>query len=612
MSNTKNQGNLQELVEQADEIFADSSRRTESRLFYEKALEWARKKKETKEADYIQGKIDLLDKKYEEAVEHFDKVIEMDSYYFKAWRYKGFALDDLGRHKEALVCYDRALEIKPDYEDAWYNKGIALGHLGRHKEALVCYDKALEIKPDYEDAWNNKGYALGRLGRHEEALVCYDKALEIKPDDEIPRTNKNLALLLLGRVKEAERERKIVYSDRKKEISESELSSEEKKAELLEVDAWNEVLDELKDKTAEILEAKRHYEDTLASTLKARNEPLSQNLFSVLRRWNSYTPTLHTNTEENLGGGYFLYWKGKGIVIDPGFNFIDNFLNNGLLIYDIDAVIITHAHVDHCSDFEAILTLLHEYNEKRENKKRIDLFMNMGAMKKFFGWIPLEDSDTIRRIYSLEEGISHDMERFSLRLNVRKALHDEVLSKTYSVGLIFELYGEDGYTRDNPFRIGYTSDTRHDEDVETQYTGVDIIVPHLGSIDESDFKFKEEKKRGDHLYLKGVVSTIIKSNAKLAIVSEFGEELGEHRMTIIGALDRVFQNNDMARCLTGDIGLTVSIPDLKVRCRYCESFVDLSEITEAIDPTNRKKKRIIYYCKNCINTHEFQVRNSSS
>jgi tetratricopeptide (TPR) repeat protein/ribonuclease BN (tRNA processing enzyme) len=714
MSNTKNQGNLQELVEQADKVFADFSRRTESKPIYERALRLAMKKKRILEAEYIQGKIDLLNKKYEDAAKHFDEVTKLDFLHFKAWRYEGFALDELGRHEEAIICYDKALEIRPDDESSWYNKGnaledlgryeeaiicydraleikpdhelawnnkgaalrhlgryeeaiicydraleikpdymsswynkgnalvylgryeesiicydraleikpddeltwnnkgTALAHLGRHEEALVCYDRALEIKPDDELTWNNKGTALGKLGKHEEALVCYDRALEIKPDDEIPRTNKNLTLLRLGRIKEAETERKIVYSDRKKEISESELSLEEKKAELLEVDAWNEVLNELKDKTTEILEAKRCYEDTLASSLKVRNEPLGQNLFSVLRRWNSYTPTLHTDTEENLGGGYFLYWKGKGIVIDPGFNFIDNFLNNGFLIYDIDAVVITHAHVDHCSDFEAILTLLHEYNEKRENKKRIDLFMNMGAMKKFFGWIPLEDSDTIRRIYSLEEGISHDLEGFSLRLNVKKALHDEILSKTYSVGLIFELYGENGYTRDNPFRIGYTSDTRHDEDVETQYAGVDIIVPHLGSIDESDFKFKEEKKRGDHLYLKGVVSTIIKSNAKLAIVSEFGEELGEHRMTIIGALDRVFQNNDMARCLTGDIGLTVSIPDLKVRCRYCEGFVDLSEITEAIDPTNRKKKRIIYYCKNCINTHEFQVRNSSS
>lgn len=528
------------------------------------------------EIEYIQGKIDLVDEKYEDAAKHFDEAIKMNSDYFKAWNYKGFAL----------------------------------GNLKRYEEALTCYDKAIEIKPDDEDAWNNKGVALGNLGRHEEAITCFDKAIEIKPDDEKARVNKNLILIHLGKFKEAEKEREKIYSDKKEEISKSKLPPEEKKSEILEIDAWKEVLDELKDKITDILDAKKDYEKNLAASLNPRNNPLSDNFFSVLRRWNSYTPTLHKATEENLGGGYFLFWKGKGIVIDPGFNFVDNFLNNGFLIYDIDAVIITHAHVDHCSDFESLLTLLFEYNEKRANKKRIDVFMNIGAMKKILGWNNLEESSLVERVYSLEEGNSRDLKKYNLRLTVTKALHDEVLSKAYSTGLIFELYGEDGYTRENPFRIGYTSDTRHDEDVENQYKGVDIIVPHLGSIDENDFTFKEERRNKNHLMLKGTISTIYKSNAKLAIVSEFGEELGEHRMTIIGALNTIFRKNDMARCLTGDIGLNVLIPGIKVKCRYCEKYIDIHEILEGIDPTHKAKKRIIHYCRNCKNTYEFQVKDS--
>ena len=469
---------------------------------------------------------------------------------------------------------------------------------------MTNFDKAIEIKPDDEKTLYNKGVTLDRLGRYEEAIACFDKAIEIKPDFELPRTNKTIALIHLGRFEEAEDERRRIYIDKKEEISKSGLPPEEEKAELLEVDAWNEVLDKLKDKIGEILDTKKRYEDELADSLKPRDEPLNTNFFSVLRRWNSYTPTLHTTTEENLGGGYFLYWRGKGIVIDPGFDFIDNFFNNGFLIYDIDAVIITHAHVDHCSDFEAILTLLYEYNEKKGNKKRIDVFMNMGAMKKFYGWISLEDSEVIRRIHSLEEGISHDLEEFNLRLRVTKALHDEMLSKTYSVGLIFELYGEDGYTKDNPFKIGYTSDTRHDEDVENQYKGVDIIIPHLGSIDESDFKFEEKRRGMNHLMLKGTISTINKSKAKLAIVSEFGEELGEHRMTIIGALDKVFQRYGMVRCLTGDIGLNVLIPDMKVKCHYCNKYIGMDEILEGIDPENKDKKSIIYYCQKDENIYK--------
>ncbi|MBU7045821.1 MAG: tetratricopeptide repeat protein, partial [Theionarchaea archaeon] len=588
------QRNVQRVIEEADEIFADYSRRMESRPIYEKALNMAKGGGKLLEIEYVQGKIDLVDEKYEDAVKHFDEVIMMDSDHFKAWNYKGIALgnlgryeealtcfdkaikikpdyeiawngkgialgnlgryeealtcydkaikikpdyeiawynkgvalDDLGRYEEALTCYDKAIKIKPDYEIAWYNKGVALDDLGRYEEALTCYDKAIKIKPDYEIAWNNKGnalyslgryeealtcfdkaikikpddeyawnnkgnalYSLGRyeealtcydkaikikpdyeyawngkgnalysLGRYEEALTCFDKAIKIKPDYELPRANKNLTLIRLGKFNEAEKEREKIYSDKKEEISKSKLPPEEKKSEILEIDAWKEVLDELKDKITDILDAKKDYEKNLAASLNPRNNPLSDNFFSVLRRWNSYTPTLHTATEENLGGGYFLFWKGKGIVIDPGFNFVDNFLNNGFLIYDIDAVIITHAHVDHCSDFESLLTLLFEYNENKANKKRIDIFMNIGAMKKILGWINLEESGLVERVYSLEEGNSRDLKKYNLRLTVTRALHDEVLSKAYSTGLIFELYGEDGYTRENPFRIGYTSD----------------------------------------------------------------------------------------------------------------------------------------------------------
>jgi len=74
-------------------------------------------------------------------------------------------------------------------------------------------------------------------------------------------------------------------------------------------------------------------------------------------------------------------------------------------------------------------------------------------------------------------------------------------------------------------------------------------------------------------------------------------------MTIVGVLNRVFQKNRMARCLTGDIGLNVSIPDLKVKCHYCKKYKSLKGIHEGIDPENEGRKSIIYYCKKCKNIY---------
>jgi len=73
---------------------------------------------------------------------------------------KGATLDHLGKPDEALKCYDKAIEINPNYAKAWFNKGIALSKLGRPDEALKCYDKAIEINPNYAKTGTNRTQLL--------------------------------------------------------------------------------------------------------------------------------------------------------------------------------------------------------------------------------------------------------------------------------------------------------------------------------------------------------------------------------------------------------------------------------------------------------------------
>ena len=188
MPEKKTQKNLQELIDKADDLFSSVTRRKESRPLYEEALKIAQEAHKEPETGYIQGKLDAVDEKWEDALEHFDRAIKLNLQFFKAWHYKGLALDELGRYEEALAYYDKALEINPSCEWTWNNKGVLFGNLGRYEEALACYDKALEINPRLEDVWNNKGVVFGNLGRYEEALACYDKALEINPKCELAKS----------------------------------------------------------------------------------------------------------------------------------------------------------------------------------------------------------------------------------------------------------------------------------------------------------------------------------------------------------------------------------------------------------------------------------------
>ena len=122
--------------------------------------------------------------KYEEAIEWYDKALEIDSKYLHALIYKGLALKNLDKFEESIAWYDKALAIQPKDVSALTNKGSALYGLGNYEEAIGYYDKALEVDPKDLEPIFNKGLALYRLGEKGEAIVWIDKALTIDPTNE--------------------------------------------------------------------------------------------------------------------------------------------------------------------------------------------------------------------------------------------------------------------------------------------------------------------------------------------------------------------------------------------------------------------------------------------
>ena len=63
----------------------------------------------------------------------------------ETWNNKGNAFKNEGRYVDAINCYDRAIDINPKLAKAWYNKGLALQKLSREKEAQVALIMAMEL-----------------------------------------------------------------------------------------------------------------------------------------------------------------------------------------------------------------------------------------------------------------------------------------------------------------------------------------------------------------------------------------------------------------------------------------------------------------------------------
>jgi len=146
-------------------------------------------------------------KRYQEAVNVFDKAVQLKPDKAELWTGLGKALVDLGRPAEALLSFQHALKLNPSLWDAAHESGTLLNQMGRREEALAHFMRCAELKPNHaaDDAttFNNIGNILQSLGRGAEALQWLDRALESRPDFVQALSNKAIALSQLRRFDEA-------------------------------------------------------------------------------------------------------------------------------------------------------------------------------------------------------------------------------------------------------------------------------------------------------------------------------------------------------------------------------------------------------------------------
>ena len=138
-----------------------------------------------------------------EAMEHYQKAIQIDPNYAEAQNNLGAALAAEGRFDEAIENYHRAIQIRPYFAYALNNLGMALAAQGQFDDAIKNYRKAIQISPNFADALGNLGAALTVKGRFDEALGYYRQALAIDPNSAGAQNNLGILLAKQGRTAEA-------------------------------------------------------------------------------------------------------------------------------------------------------------------------------------------------------------------------------------------------------------------------------------------------------------------------------------------------------------------------------------------------------------------------
>ena len=322
----------------------------------------------------------------------------------------------------------------------------------------------------------------------------------------------------------------------------------------------------------------------------------------VLRRWNSHTAALlHV-----WGGGYFLRWKGLGTIIDPGVSFLrlfELYTNYGL--QDIDMILATHDHVDHCHDLGILISLTRAFNKWGKKQKKpldehfLDVVVSHGVADEFASVLTnSENGRNLRWRKALPPasvvqastqpgrarlgGPASVSRKYGYKLAALPAFHTELLGENTGMGLGITLNG-------CKKKIVISSDTALARDpgsldageLVRAYEGADLLILHVGSMDEPRMA-----RLPQHLGSTGVIKILegLTKRPELVVLTEWGYEFGRNKLRgrtrftelvaqeLQGRGCRYFAavegaaapKDDATPILPADLSLRISLPGFKV------------------------------------------------
>jgi tetratricopeptide (TPR) repeat protein len=135
---------------------------------------------------YERGRLYLIRKNYDAALNRFQKAIEIDPEFAEAHYVLGRLYVKLGKPDLALEEIEIAIALEPGdvrlLAASYFSRGELLHKAKRDREALADLDRAIELLPDAELFYLVRSDVLEDAGDYEQALKDIEKAIELNPE----------------------------------------------------------------------------------------------------------------------------------------------------------------------------------------------------------------------------------------------------------------------------------------------------------------------------------------------------------------------------------------------------------------------------------------------
>jgi tetratricopeptide (TPR) repeat protein len=556
------------------------------------------------EAKVFEASILNKNRDYDEAIALLRPCMDHDfSMRGHAWDRLAFAHWKRQDFGPAIECYEKALA-----EDSYDTRGLALLNMGNSYDksgnpdkAIECYEKAAEELADWSydhpgGAWYNLGDIWLWKYDADKALDYFTKAATAykRAGDDQNWADAEFRAALLRDVVQARKEGRSHRAQEKENLARLLTSKGERPLTLerpVREDPRGRIVAELNKHNV----ASNEYHD------KGKESELNH-VLAVLKGWSSAIPIVARVRKESFGsqacrgGGYFIKAGRHGLVVDPGYDFLETFTDNGFHIREVTDVIVSHNHPDHRDDLTSIADL--EY-------QRVRGLPDGSRPRRTIYYL---DPDTNSMYRSLLRDCSVGAGSIKqLEPDEPKPIPPEVRClpfKTEHGG--GQLHQPTGFVLElpmpgtrKPFRLGYTSDTEYFDGLPAKFDGCRIIICHFSSARPDDYVGKKE--RNGHLGYTGLLNLIKNTNADMYVVSEFWGGKGDIRFELVQKLKYDLAGagrRDVEKILAADAGLMIDLLDLNVRCSQCQRWCDYSSIWTVKPDARFGKMR--YLCDQCL------------
>jgi tetratricopeptide (TPR) repeat protein/tRNA A-37 threonylcarbamoyl transferase component Bud32 len=146
------------------------------RIFKQMANKYAKEKRVL----YRLGIYYWLKKLFYEAIEEFNKALELDPNYGDAFNMLAYTYSDMGHFEKAIEYLKRYASVSPGDANPLDSMAEIYLRMGKLDEAIAKYKEALEIKPDFGSDWN-LGYIYALRENYTEAMKWIDQFIAKSP-----------------------------------------------------------------------------------------------------------------------------------------------------------------------------------------------------------------------------------------------------------------------------------------------------------------------------------------------------------------------------------------------------------------------------------------------